>query len=45
MIGHAIGKKLSAKEAKKILLITGMAAGFAALSNANRGNFALLLKF
>ncbi|XOW23084.1 voltage-gated chloride channel family protein [Lactococcus lactis] len=31
VIGHAIGKKLSAKEAKKILLITGMAAGFAGL--------------
>ena len=31
VIGHTIGKKLSTEEAAKILLITGMAAGFAGL--------------
>ncbi len=30
-IGHTVGGKLSSKEAQKILLITGMAAGFAGL--------------
>ena len=30
-IGHFIGRKLSSEQAKKILLVTGMAAGFAGL--------------
>ncbi|GFO51546.1 chloride channel protein [Lactococcus garvieae] len=30
-IGHTVGGKLSSKEAQKVLLITGMAAGFAGL--------------
>ena len=30
-IGHTVGSKLSSKEAQKVLLITGMAAGFAGL--------------
>lgn len=30
-IGHYVGKFLSIKEAKKVLLITGMAAGFSGL--------------